>query len=378
MRKVVAWVTGVVLLLSVGNASAVWWTVLSEDFSEEPTEWVYSGVSNALGQALFRYDAANQRIAAEWDQSNHFEDWPNDPYVIENSHFARALQRRLTDRNTFRVRGTLRIVGGSIPDTTEYYQIANIGLYGIERMGPDRTLSDDDSGNEFLVRNSGDFVEFNYFINNNTSFDINANITALIGGTVTDDVSCVYVTGDGKDAFWFHDTDMGAGNYLPEETDIFVELIYFGAAEGGTNRRAKVSLYTDASRTNLLEVNGVPMYYWTQALPEDESFEVTHAALFNYAADSWDGPNAEGAGSWDDISVALDLPAGTIVSAERSSKFSLTWVAEPGKSYSVVSLDDLVSGSRTIKATVLAEGDTVGWTNTTSGGTGFFIVEPVE
>lgn len=377
MRKVVAWVTGVVLLLSVGNASAVWWTVLSDDFSEEPTEWVYSGVSNALGQAMFRYDAADQRIAAEWDQSNHFEGWPNDPYIIENSHLAHKLPRPLTDHDSFRVRGTLRIVGGSIPDTTEFYQIANIGLYGIERMGPDRTQADYWSGNTLLLRDAGDFVEFNYFINNR-SYGFNPNITATIGGTVTNDMDYVYVTGNGQDTDWYHPTDMGEDAYLPEETDIFVELIYFGAAEGETNRRAKVSLYTDATRTNLLEVNGVPMYYWTQALPEDESFEVTHAALFNYAANSWGGANAEGAGSWDDISVALDLPAGTIVSAERSSAFSLTWVAEPGKSYSVVSLGDLISGSRTTETTVFAEGDMAGWTNATSGGTGFFMVEPAE
>lgn len=378
MRKIVAWVSGVVLLLSVGNASAVWWTVLEDDFSAPPTEWTYTGVSNALGAALFRYDAAHQRVAAEWDQSNHFEGWPNDPYVIENSHFARALPRRLTDRNTFRVRGTLRIVSSSIPDTTEFYQIANIGLYGLDRMGPDRTQADDWSGNTVLLRDAGDFVEFSYFINNR-SYGFNPNITAMIGGTVTNDMDYVYVTGSGQDTNWYHSTDMGEDAYLPVDTDIFLELTYFGAAEGELSRRANISLYTDEARTNLLEVNGVPLYYWTQALPETESFEVTHVAFFNYAAANWGGANAEGAGSWDDVFVDVNLSEGSILSAGHPPALSLQWIAEPGKNYAVVSQDDLMSGSRITEAIVTAVGNTAGWTNSTShAGPSFFFVEPVE
>lgn len=376
MRKLFGWALGVGVAMWAVGASAVWWNLVGDDFSAAPTNWTYSGVSNAFDEALFKYDALNERISAEWDQSNHIESWPNDPYVIENSYFARELPRVLTDHDTFRVRATLRIAAGSIPDTTEFYQIANIGLYGLERTGPDRTLADDFSGNATLLRNAGDFVEFNYYINND-SFGFNPNFTAVIGGTVTNDTDYVYITGSGGDA-WYHETDMGVGNYLPAETDVFVELTYFGAAAGDLSRRANVSIYSDEARTNLLEVNGVPMFYWTQALPETESFEVTHVALFNYAAENWGGANAEGAGSWDDVAVDVGLADGTIVSADNPAGLSLVWAAEEGASYAVVSLDDLLSGSRATQAVVVADGSAAGWTNASPGALKFFFVEPLE
>lgn len=375
MRKEFGWVLGLVLVMWSSGASAAWWNLTRDDFSTAPTNWTYEGVLNAAGQPMFRYDAANARIAAEWDQSNFIET-SSDPYIISNSFLVRALPRVLTDANTFRVRATLRFVAGSIPDTTEFYQIANIGLYNLEQTGPDRTLADDWSGNVTLLRDASDFVEFSYFINNK-SYGMNPNITAVIGGRVPDDTDHAYYTGNGADP-WYHLTDMGEDNYLPVETDIFVELVYFGGATGDLSRRANATLYSDAERTTVLEVNGVPMSYWTEALPPAELFEVTHVGFFNYAAENWGGANAQGAGSWDDVSVDLALEEGTILSSGNPAALAMTWVAEPGASYAVVSLDDLLSGARTTQAVVVATDTLAGWTNASSSARGFFFVEPLE
>ena len=56
---------------------------------------------------------------------------------------------------------------GSVPDTTEFYQIGVMGLYGLEHMGPDRTQSDNPpygSSNTNILKDGSDFVEFDYFI----------------------------------------------------------------------------------------------------------------------------------------------------------------------------------------------------------------------
>lgn len=374
MRRFVVLALVLGAIVGVNKASAVWWRLLDDDFSTAPSTWSYAGVSNAFGEALFLYDAANERIQAEWDQDN-FIDAFSDPIIIENAALSRPLPRSLTDRDSFRVFATLRIEAGSIPDTTEFYQIANFGLYNMEKMGPDRTLADDLSVNENLVRNGSDFVEFNYFINNN-SFGLNANITAIIGATVPDDLAHAYTTGSGSDS-WYHLTDMGADNYLPEETDLYVEVAYYGAATGAVSRRAWTAIYTDAQRTNLLEVNGVPMFYWTQPLPATNTFEVTHVAFFNYVAPNWGGANGEGAGSFDDVAVQWGVSEGRIITASRDpSAFALTWAAESGTTYAVVSQTNLLGGVRTTQALVTATSEAAGWTNTASAGLDFYSIEP--
>ncbi len=328
-----------------------------------------------MGEAMFRYDAVEQRIHAEWDQSNYIDAW-SDPIVVENAALSHPLPRVLTDRDSFRVRATLRIEGGSIPDTTEFYQIANFGLYNMEKMGPDRTLADDWSGNTTLIRDGSDFVEFNYFINND-SFGFNASISATIGATVPNDDVDAYTTGNGADP-WYHLTDMGKDNYLPEDTDLYVELAYYGGATGDVSRRAWIAVYTDAARTNLLEVNGVPMYYWTEPLPASESFTATHVAFFNYGAANWGGANAEGVGSFDDVSVDWAVSEGQVLAAHNPSALTLIWSAVPGSTYTVMAKSDLVSDVQTNLATVTATGEAAGWTNTANAAMEFFWIEPVS
>lgn len=377
MRALKKWLVVGVLAAVAQVTSAAWWKLLEDDFSASPTDWIYSGVSNGLGQALFRYDAVNERVTAEWDQGNFIAGFPNDPYVIVNSLMARTLPWRLTDRDTFRLHATLRIASNSIPDTTEFYQLANIGLYGLDRMGPDRTLADDFSGNATLLRNGSDFVEFNYFVNNN-SFGFNPNTICSIGGTVTNDTEFVYVSGTGADIGWFHDTDMGAGQYLPVETNLYLELAYYGASTGAVTRRASIALYTEPARTNFVEVNGVPQYYWTQPLPADKSFELTHVAFFNYAAANYGGANGVGVGSWDDVSVERAVSEGEIVASVNPAAPVLVWSAVSGTTYAVVSQNDLIGGPRATQALVTATGNAAGWTNTSANTVEFLFIEPME
>ena len=360
-------------------ARAEWQNLWTDDFSSPPTAWTYTGVLNATNAELFRYDADNQRIAAEWDQSNYFAGWPNDPYVISNSWFSRPLPQPLTHRHSFRLRATLRIDAGSIPDTTEFHQIAVIGLYGLTNMGPDRTLSDDFSGNNSLLKNASDAVEFNYFINNYEDPEwgnFYPNISALIAGHVTDESDFVYITGNGGDVGWFNNTDMGASTYLPTETDLYLDVAYFGDV-GLARRRLFVALYTDAARTNVVEVNGVPMYYWTQPLPEGESFELTHAALLNYSAAVWFGPSAKGSGAWDD--VAVDLFDGQLLhNPIDGGDVVLSWTAVSGATYAVVSTPDLMAGPFTTQALVAADGGFAAWTNAPLATTEFWFVKPMD
>ncbi|MCO5061024.1 MAG: hypothetical protein M9963_03325 [Kiritimatiellae bacterium] len=186
-----------------------------------------------------------------------------------------------------------------------------------------------------------------------------------------------YTTGSGSGDSWYHGTDMGADNYLPEETDLYVEVAYYGAATGEVSRRAWTAIYTDAQRTNLLEVNGVPMFYWTQPLPATNTFEVTHVAFFNYVAPNWGGANGEGAGSFDDVAVQWGVSEGRIITASRDpSSFALTWAAESGTTYAVVSQTNLLGGVRTTQALVTATSEAAGWTNTASAGLDFYSIEP--
>ncbi len=365
----------VACLLAIQSVHAQWQRVFEDHFDTNTAgRWTYEGVTNASGNDLFDYDAVNERVAAAWDQSN-FIDGGTDPMIILNASFSHPLPRVFTDHDTFRVRATLRIDGGSIPDTTEFYQIANFGLYNMAKMGADRTLADDWSANTNLVRDGSDFVEFNYFINNN-SLGFNPNISANIGGTVPNDEVAAYTTGFFMDP-WYHLTDMGVNTYLPEDTNLYVEVIYYGSARGEYHRRAWTALYTDSTWTNLLTVNGVPMFYWTQPLPETESFEVTHVAIFNYAALNWGGTNGTGAGSFDDIAVDHGFVDGEIRSAGAPPTMALTWQAVSGTTYAVVSRDTLTDAAPVTQAIVTATGEVTGWTNHSAAGLKFFFIEPL-
>jgi hypothetical protein len=274
--------------------------ILSENFQSNPAAWTYSGRQNASGQNLFRWNSAG-KIDAEWDESNFIDafdsNWnQRDPYVIQPSSFSRPLGRTMTDNDTFRFRVKLNLDG--VANTKEFYEVANFGLYNLSQTGPDRSMCDNWSGNTTLVKDACDFIEFNYFIQNEsygwnpmTQTTIGAHIAGLDGD---------YITGDKNDSL-FHQTDMGANNYLPTGTDLYVQVTYYGL----TTRRAYSGVYTDAVCTQRLSVAGVEQYYWTQAVPSSKHFSVTDAAFWNYAAVVFDGPNATGSGSFDDFQASL-------------------------------------------------------------------------
>jgi len=270
-------------------------TILTEDFNADPSSlWTYSGVQNSGGQNLFRWNASG-RLDAEWDQGNTFD--YGDPYTIQPSYYARPLGQTLTDADTFCVRATLTL--SSINNTSEYYQIANFGLYGLANMGADRAMADNWSGNTTIVEDASDFVEFNYFINNDTTFGWYRNTGVTMGAHIDGDDGD-YTYGSFSDSL-FHNTDMGMNQALPTGTPLYIELSYYGE----TTRRAYMGIYTDSDRTALLSVNGVEQYYWTMPLPADDHFTLTHVAFWNYVAGSWGGPYGEGAGSFDDLSVVV-------------------------------------------------------------------------
>ncbi len=300
---------GVVLVLSAGNLAAqgqvTWNSILQENFDADPSgNWSYAGQLNGSSQALIRWDSTNGRLAVEWDQSNNYAG-SGDPYTIQPSRYARSLPVTLDDSQTFKFGAKLRI--SSAVDTTEFYQVANVGLYNLSQMGDDRTMSDNLSGNTNAVKDASDFVEFNYFIQNK-SWGFNPMTQATVGAHITGTVGD-YTVGSGivGDALW-HDTDMGADHWLPLDTDLFVEVIYYGAETGAKARRAHSAIYTDPARTTLLSVNGVQQYYWTQALPTDDHFALTDAGGWNYVGENWDGTNGAGSGTLDDFYVMEEVP----------------------------------------------------------------------
>lgn len=342
---------GVLLSLFITcTAHASWWRIWDEHFPSDPSNrWTYAGATNAQGQALMRYDGANQRLRAEWDQGNLFVG-SGDPHVITNSLLSAPLGRTLTDRDTFRFGATLQISPGTVPNTMEFYQIANFGLYNLapEGIGADRNQSDNSSGNATLVRDANNLIEFNYFINND-SFGFNPSAQGvLIARMPTNEANntSYTITGTRTDPY-FHDTDMGVNNYLPADTALFVEVAYHGAATGTIARRVYSAIYTDATRTNLLTVNGVPMFYWTQPAAIDRTFNVDRVAFVNYAGVNFtelfggSTPNGAGAGSFDDVYVDLDLPDGAIANLrDAPGGVAITWSCVSGATYSVLSAPD--------------------------------------
>ncbi|MDY7009513.1 MAG: PEP-CTERM sorting domain-containing protein [Planctomycetota bacterium] len=293
--------------ITAARGESAWETIFQEDFSFDPsTNWSYDGRLNVNSQPLIHWNGANGNLDAEWDQSNHYKDWEGaagiDPYQIEPSSYSRPLGRTLTDADTFEFGATLRI--SSVVNTTEFYQVANFGLYSLAEMGDDRTMSDNWSGNTTIVKDGSDFVEFNYFIQND-SFGWNPMTQCTIGAHI-EGLTGDYTTGSSGDS-QFHDTDMGAGNWLPTDTDLYVEVIYHGL----TSRRAYSAIYVDSDKTTLLEVNGVQQYYWAVPLPSDDHFTLTDATFWNYVGTNWGGVKGSGSGTFDDIYVMVEVPEPT-------------------------------------------------------------------
>lgn len=360
------------LLLAL-PARAGWVEIFQDDFSGSTiSQWTYHGATNSLGQSLFRYFNSNELIQAEWDQSNFFSGL-SDPYIILPSSLSRSLGRTLTDRDTFRISATVNIATGSVPDTTEYHQIANLGLYNPEESGPDRPMSDNWSGNANLLKDGSDFVEFSYFINNN-SWGFNPSISATIGAHIYG-LDGDYTTGSSADdpGFW-HDTDMGANNWLPEGTNLYVELVYYGAATNSMHRRSFCAIYRDAGHSEILSVNGVEMFYWTQPLPADKHFSVKEAAFVNYAASNWGGENGFGRGSYDDIRVEQYFAPGEFFAQEMTGAgLRMTFAVESGTVYQIESSSDLLSGWSSAAA-VTSAAESVTFTNSMPDAVRFYRV----
>lgn len=361
------------VLWAQSPAGAYWQRMFSDDFSGDSAGlWTYAGVSNSADQALIRYDAHGGNIAAEWDQENLYRGWPNNPEIIVASSLSRPLPRTLTDQDTFRFGVVLNITADSIPDTTEFYEIANFGLYNLAETGPDRFMSDDFSGNSTLIKNASDFVEFNYFINN-SSWGFNPSIQPTIGPHLTE-AGELYCVGGSDDAFW-HNTDMGADHWLPEGTNLYIEVIYYGAETNLYARRAYGAIYTEPERTNLLTINGVGLYYWTKPLPENQAFTLTAFAFFNYAGANWGGFNGVGAGSFDDIYADRFIPETALFSnSVQSGQMVVTWAAVTGKTYYVEYCTNLAANLWVTSAVVQANGETVTITNAANGKRGYYRV----
>jgi len=293
----------VLIALTAAADAAAWQTIVDEHFAADPSPaWSYTGRQNAASQDLIRWDSVAGNLAAEWDQSNHYADWSGagflDPYQIVPSHYSRALGVTLSDADSFRFGARLRI--NSVANTTEFYQAACFGLYGLADMGPDRCMSDNFSGNTTIVKDGSDFVEFDYFIQND-SFGWNPMTQATIGAHIAG-LDGDYTVGSGGDPLW-HNTDMGAGHWLPAGTDLYVEVAYDAAT-----RRANSTIYADPGLTEVLSVNGVGQYYSTAPLPVDKHFTLTDVAFWNYVGANWGGANGQGSGAFDDLYVTKLVP----------------------------------------------------------------------
>jgi hypothetical protein len=116
-----------------------------------------------------------------------------------------------------------------------------------------------------------------------------------------------YTTGSYTDPL-YHQVLLGEGNALPTNTNLYVEVTYYGS---GTNaRRVYSAIYTDPAHTQLLVVNGVEHYYWTQPLPAGQRFMLTDVGFWNYVDSNWDslGRAGTGSGIFDDLYVQQLMP----------------------------------------------------------------------
>lgn len=347
------------------NADAYWLSILADDFSNSSSAWSYTGVSNAASQPLFSVESGAQNVHAEWSQTNGLV-LSGDPYTITASRLSRPLSRVLTDDDTFRFGFTLNIASGSIPDTLEFSSIVNVGLYNLSKTGSDRNLTDDYSGNSNLVKDACDFVEFNYFVNNK-SWGVNPSIQPTIGAHV-DGLDYDWILGSWSDPMW-HSTDMEADHWLPTGTNMYVEVVYYGDATNSWVRRAMTAIYSDVTRSNLLSVNGVEMYYWTVPVASEKSFTLTDFAICNFVDGVfYGGPAWHGAGTFDDVYVDQYVRNGDFFSQEASgSDQVLQWAAASGTTYYVEYSSNLLANTWVTNAILQASGETVTYTNPLSG-----------
>lgn|GEM_PF-6598296 len=356
-------------VLACATAQASWWNLMNEDFGPTATNrWTYAGVSNSQDQALFRLDATAGVVRAEWNQTNSIS--VGNPYTIRPSRLLTPLPRPLTDRDTFRLRATLVIATNTLNDTIEYHQIANVGLYNPATMGADRAMTDNfDVSAETKIKDGSDFVEFNYFAGDDSSssffpFSRSAEMTI---GAHTEQFGDYHFNYNGGDP-WYHSTAMGAGGRLPEETTIYLDLVYYGAATNDTARRGYMALYTDAARTQILQVGTQQMFYWTWPVPPDRSFTVTHAGFYNYVNVVYAGDPVRAAGSFDDLQVEQGFADAEVASARMSpAGVILEWASETGGTYRVIATDNLMGGPWTTQAVVNAISDFTALTNDWSG-----------
>ena len=336
------------------ESRAYWHRLLTDSFDGTTSnQWTYGGVSNAAGQQLFRLDSSAQNVHAEWNQANVFG--YGDPYVIVPSCLSQPLGRLLTDERTFRFGATLNITTGSVIDTSELFQIGSIAVCDVSQMGPDRPMSDNWSGNSQTLRDGSDFVEFSYFINNAWG---GPNITANIGAHING-VDGEYTTGTN-----YLQTAMGEGHWLPEGTNLYVQVEYFGAATDELARTAHCAIYTEPERTNILAVNGVPMSYWTGPLPSNKFFRAAHLAFYNYPSANWGGANGFARGTLDDVYVDQFFDEGGIVSESlHDGQMLVSWASESGHVYHIESTGNLTANTWVTNAMIEANGEICTLTN---------------
>jgi len=350
-------------LLAATSAGALWNRVFEDDFSTDPAgRWTYDGVGNATSAPLFRYDAANQRIDAEWSETNAL-DTVSGSY-ISNSYLFADLGRVLTDRDTFRLRATLRIEPGSIPDTQEFWQLATIGFYNLAESGRDRAFS------SATVKDVSDAVEFNYFIGN-----------AYGGPSISGFVSAHRDSLDvdfSQDWAYGPSATFGIDHWLPTGMPLYVESVYHGAGSSTNARRLYTAIYTNEARTDLLVVNNMPAEEWTSPLAASRGFAVSHVALVNYVATPFMAPAGEGAGSYDDVVVEEAVAEGRLVGLDGPAAAPVfAWAAVSGDTYRVLSSPTLEPVSWTTVLTVQAQGPTIVVTGAPAGAVEFLTVEPV-
>lgn len=354
-----AWLAACLLLSAAGKTSAYWQGFLNDTFDGTTSDaWVFDGVANFEGEELLRIDTGNGNVRAEWDQSRIF--FYGDPSIVQPSRLSRRLGRTLTDRDTFRVRATLYLSPGSIPDTTELYQIANIGLYNPAETGPDRGLCD------LNVKDACDFVEFNYWINNAYG---GPNVGAVVGSHITN-LNHRYHTGTN-----YLQTAMGEDHWLPTGTNLYIELTYHGAATNFAARTARCVVYSGPERTNILAVNGVAMDYTTEAVPTNEGFTVTDVGFYNYVKDNWGDANGYGRGTMDDVTVEQYFAPGEFFPAPaQAPRPAAAWASEPGRTYCLQHCTSLAAGNWTTAAVLVASGETASWTNPAPAQGGYYRV----
>lgn len=339
---------GLLALLAVTECHASWLNLVNESFDASATSrWSYVGVTNASGQALFRLDPTSMVVQAEWNQTNLINgDYVVPPTAILNSRLSSPLGRRLTDRDTFRVRAKLVLEAGSIPNTTEFWQLATLGLYDNPDTAPDRALAAP------AIKDTSDAVEFNYFIGNAWA---GPSVSGLLASHI-----------DGLDFQWTigPSAAMGVDHWLPTGAPLYVEMTYHGGATGTVARRLHVAVYADSAFTTLVQVNSTAMEEWTSALPAGQSFGVREVALVNYVAPTFGDTPGAGRGTYDDLTVEVEVPeatwsAGSLQPAGLVYRFA----TEPGSSYAVLASEDLAGGLWTTQAVVVAESDFTGLTN---------------